>query len=194
MIPGSTGKLYAQIVNGAPFDVFLAADVERPARLEADGRAVPGCRFTYALGRLALWSRDATRVDDAGEVLRSAEFNRLAIANPRLAPYGRAAREALLALGLWEALQPRLVLGENIAQTHVFVYTGNADLGFVAWSQILAGGAGGSHWLVPAALHEPVEQQAVALRDNGPVRAFVDFLRSPDARQIIREFGYDTPP
>lgn len=195
-VSGSTGKHYAQIINGAPFDVFLAADVERPARLEAEGSAIPGSRFTYALGRLALWSRHSDLVDASGDVLRSDRFQQLAIANPELAPYGRAARDTLYALGLWESIQPRLVRGENVAQALVYAHSGNADLAFVAWSQLrgLPDGQTGSHWRVPASLHAPLEQQAVLLRDGTAARMFMVFLRGPDARRLIRDFGYDTPP
>jgi molybdate transport system substrate-binding protein len=195
LIPGSTGKHYAQIVNGAPFDVFFAADRERPALLEQDGHAVPGSRFTYALGRLVLWSPDATLVDDTGRVLDGHDFRRLAIANPRLAPYGRAAQQVLEALGLWQPLQARLVRGENIAQAFQFVASGNAELGFVALSQVVHSGATGqgSSWRIPVELHAPIEQQAVLLTDKPAASAFMDFVQSDRARAIIRSFGYETP-
>jgi molybdate transport system substrate-binding protein len=193
---GSTGKLAAQIQNGAPFEVFLAADDETPAKLERSTHAVTGSRFTYAVGRLVLWSRDPGRVDGKGEVLRSDGFERLAIADPRLAPYGAAAVQTLRSLGLYDRLQPRLVTGENITQAHQFVATGNAQLGFVALSQVEVDGriAEGSAWVVPARLHEPVEQQAVLLtqgRDNPAARALLGFLRSEPARAVIRGYGYD---
>lgn len=193
---GSTGKLATQIRNGAPFEVFLAADDETPARLERSTHAVTGSRFTYAVGRLVLWSRDPGRVDGKGEVLRSDGFERLAIADPRLAPYGAAAVQTLRSLGLYDRLQPRLVTGENITQAHQFVATGNAQLGFVALSQVEVDGriAEGSAWVVPARLHEPVEQQAVLLtqgRDNPAARALLGFLRSEPARAVIRGYGYD---
>lgn len=191
IIAGATGKQYAQIVHGAPFEVFLAADVERPARLEADGRIVPNSRFTYAIGRLVLWSADSERVDAAGAVLTSGDFQRLAIANPRLAPYGKAARETLQALRLWDAIEARLVYGENIAQAYQFVYSGNAELGLVAASQVLPGS--GSSWPVPAELHAPIEQQAVLLRETPASLAFVAFLAAPDTLRLIRQYGYDTP-
>lgn len=190
---GSTGKLYAQIVNGAPYEVLLAADAERPARLEAGGQAIAGTRFPYALGQLVLWSPDAGRVEGAS-ALRG-DFRHLAIANPELAPYGAAARDTLRRLGLWEALAPRLVRGEDIGQTYQFVATGNAELGFVALSQVA--GAGGSRWLVPADHHAPLEQQAVLLgpgRDDGAARAFLGFLRSDAARRTIAAAGYALPP
>ncbi|MDF1566026.1 MAG: molybdate ABC transporter substrate-binding protein [Deltaproteobacteria bacterium] len=189
---GSTGKHAAQIEHGAPFALFLAADAERPRRLEASGRAVAGTRATYALGRLVLWSPEPGRVDATGEVLARGEFERLAIANPRLAPYGRAAREALEALGLWERLAPRTVRGENIAQAHQFVESGNAELGLVAASQVLRPGreAPGSSWEVPARLHGPIEQQAVLLEDTPAARAFLAFLLGEEAGEIIQRWGY----
>lgn len=155
----STGKLYAQIVHGAPFDVFLAADDDYPHRLEREGRGVAGSRFTYAVGRLALWSPRPSIVDGDSAVLKQKRFRKLAVANPRLAPYGAAAREALEKLGLWTSLQPQMVFGENIAQTYQFVASGNAELGFVAYSQVK--GKAGSHWLVPASLHSPLRQDAL---------------------------------
>jgi len=190
----STGKLYAQIIHGAPFDVFLAADDDYPRRLEQEGRAVPGSGSTYAVGRLALWSPRAGYVDAQGGVLKQGGFRKLAVANPRLAPYGEAAREALGKLGLWSGLQPKMVFGENIAQTYQFVASGNADLGFVAYSQI--NGGAGSHWLVPATLHSPLRQDAVLLnrgQDNPAARAFLAFLRSPAATGIIESQGYSRP-
>jgi len=192
---GSTGKLCAQISNGAPFDVLLAADVAHPQRLEQEGLAVPGSRFTYARGQLALWSRDPKRVDDKGKVLHTDSFRHLAIANPLTAPYGAAAQQALQHLGLWETLTPRLVRGEDIGQTLQFVQSGNAELGFVALAQIqqLKAGARGSWWLVPAEFYDPIEQQAVLLahaKDNIAARAFLTFLQSRQAREIIQASGY----
>jgi molybdate transport system substrate-binding protein len=195
LIFGSTGKHYAQIVNGAPFDVFLAADRERPQRLEQDSHAVAGTRFTYALGRLALWSADPERVDGAGRVLLDGDFRRLAIANPALAPYGRAAREALTALGAWHRVESRLVTAENVAQAYHFAASGGAELGLVAWPLLRAGGAAppGSWWRVPAELHAPIEQQAVLLRDETAGREFLAFLRDPEALAILRAQGYGVP-
>lgn len=195
LIPGSTGKHYAQIVNGAPFDAFFAADAERPRRLEEERRSVPGSRFTYAIGRLVLWSPDADRVDPAGDVLKSDAFRHLAIANPELAPYGAAARSVLQALGQWETLGPKLVRGENIAQTFQFVISGNAQLGFVARSQLEAPGQafGGSSWLPPQELYAPIEQQAVLLRETPAARSFMTFMRGEEARAIVRAYGYDSP-
>ena len=195
LIPGSTGKHYAQIVNGAPFDIFFAADSERPALLELGGHAQPGSRFTYALGRLVLWSTDATLVDDAGLVLDGSRFRRLAIANPRLAPYGKAAQQVLEARGLWQPLQPKLVRGENIAQAFQFVASGNAELGFVALSQVMHSGAigRGSAWRIPVELHAPIEQQAVLLTDKPAAKNFAGFVQGEGARAIMRGFGYGTP-
>lgn len=190
---GSTGKLYAQIVHGAPFEVFLSADAERPRRLEAEGRAVAGTRFVYALGRLVLWSPDPARITGA-DALEGDDFRYLAIANPDLAPYGAAARELLEQLGLWDRLQRRLVRGEDIGQAFQFVATGNAELGFVSLSQ--AAGQGGSQWIVPPDRHPPIEQQALLLeagRANGAARAFLDFLRGDAARAQIERAGYGAP-
>jgi molybdate transport system substrate-binding protein len=189
---GSTGGHYAQIKNGAPFVAFFAADAERPRLLEQQGIAVPGSRFSYAVGRVALWSPDPDRVDAEGRVLESGTFRHLAMANPALAPYGAAARETLLALGLWERLQPRLVTGQDIGQAYGFVATRNAELGFVAWAQLRQPGAEipGSYWLVPESLHRPIEQEAVLLRDVPAARELVEFIKSDEARAIIRSYGY----
>lgn len=192
---GSTGKLYAQIRNGAPYDVLLAADAEHPQRLEQERLAVPGSRFTYARGQLVLWSRDPGRVDADAKVLRTGSFRHLAIANPLTAPYGTAAQQALQHLGLWQTLAPRLVRGEDIGQTFQFVQSGNAELGFVALTQIqqLKAGARGSWWLVPANLYDPIEQQGVLLaraKDNAAARAFLAFLQGQRAREIIQANGY----
>lgn len=196
---GSTGAFYTQIRNGAPFELLLAADAGTPARLEQEGQAVPGSRFTYALGQLALWSARAGFVDDRGEVLARGEFDRLAIANPKLAPYGRAAVETMRRMGLYERLQPRIVQGENIGQAFQFVATGNAALGFVALSQVTEGGriAKGSAWIVPARLHAPLQQDAVVLakgRDNAAARELAQFLKGDKARGIIRAYGYELAP
>lgn len=195
LIFGSTGKHFAQIVHGAPFDVFFAADSARPARLEKDGLAVPGSRFTYAQGRLALWGPQVAPSRVAEPVLHKAAFRHLAIANPELAPYGRAAQETLVTLGLWDLLNGRLVRGENIGQTFHFVMSGNAELGFVAWSQLksIPGLPDNSYWLVPSRLHQPIEQQAVLLIDSPASRAFMMFAKSDAAIDIIREHGYLAP-
>ena len=195
---GSTGKFYAQIANGAPFDVLLSADSETPLRLEQEKLAVAGSRFTYAVGKLVLWSPRAGLVDDKGEVLRSGSFKRLAIANPKVAPYGAAAMQTMERLGVWSALKDRLVQGENIAQTFQFVSSGNADLGFIALSQIRESGQprSGSQWLVPPSLHQPLRQDAGLLAPgaaNPAARAFLEFLRGSAAREAIRAFGYETP-
>ena len=193
---GSTGRHYAQILNGAPFQIFLAADIERPRLLEQEGRTVPGSRFTYAEGRIALWSAREGYVDPEGRILSDGAFRHLALANPRVAPYGRAAQSVLESLDLWTSLQERLVLGENIGQAHQFVMSGNADLGFVAVSQLQAPGRpmGGSAWIVPQDLYGPISQQAVLLKDSDAARAFLAFLRSDASRSIIGGYGYGFPP
>ena len=195
LVFGSTGKHYAQIINGAPFEIFLAADKRRPELLEAQGIAVAGTRFTYARGRLILWSSTADYVDNEGKVLARGEFRRLAIANPKLAPYGKAAQEVLLSKGLWKDLQQRMVRGESIGQAYQFVRSGNAELGFVAYSQIKQTGdtSTGSYWLVPQALYQPIEQQAVLLKENTVAREFLSFLQKLEVKKIIRKFGYDVP-
>jgi molybdate transport system substrate-binding protein len=193
---GSTGKFYAQIKNGAPFHVFLSADSDTPAKLEAEGLAVPGSHFTYAIGSLALWSAKPGFVDAKGEVLRHGQFNKLAIASPRLAPYGKAAEEVLTGMGLWESVSPRLVQGENIAQTYQFAASGNADLGFVALSQIMVDGkiTGGSAWIVPGHLHAPIRQNAALLltgKGNPAAEKLMKYLQSDKARAIIKSYGYE---
>ena len=194
---GSTGKLYAQIKNGAPFDVLLAADDETPARLEREGLAASGSRYTYAIGRLVLWSAQPGLVDAQGGILKRGGFARLALANPRLAPYGAAAMQTLQSLGVAETLAPKFVQGENIAQTYQFVASGNAQLGFVALSQAYENGRlkGGSAWIVPDTLHRPIRQDAVILehgRDKPAAAALMKYLKSDKARATIRAFGYDS--
>ena len=189
---GSTGKLYAQIAHGAPYDVFLAADQARPQKAIDEGLAVAASRYTYASGKLVLYSTDAALVDDEGNVLHSTRFARLAIANPDTAPYGSAAIEVLQALGVHDKVADRLVRGDNIAQTLQFVVTKNAQLGFVALAQIIET-RGGSRWIVPEGLYTPVRQDAVLLArgaSNPAARAFMEFLMSETARDIIRAFGY----
>ena len=189
---GSTGKLYAQIKNGAPFDILLAADSERPQLLEQEKLAVPGSRFTYAAGRLVLWSLQAALVDQQGAALTQMRFKHLAIANPKTAPYGVAAREALEKMGLWQQVQPRLVQGEDIGQTFQFVASGNAELGLVALAQAKSAQQG-AYWVVPPAYYQPIAQQAVLLekaRDNAAARDFLAFLKTPAAGLIIERFGY----
>ncbi|MEW6118909.1 MAG: molybdate ABC transporter substrate-binding protein [Pseudomonadota bacterium] len=192
---GATGKFYAQIKNGAPFEVLLAADDDTPARLEKEGLAVAGSRFTYSIGQLALWSARPGYVDGKGEVLKQGAFDHLALANPRLAPYGGAAVETMNKLGVLSALQPKFVQGENIAQTFQFVSTGNAELGFVALSQVVEDGKlkRGSAWVVPAGLHAPIRQDAVILvrgKANPAALALMKYLKEDRARAIIRAYGY----
>jgi molybdate transport system substrate-binding protein len=193
---GSTGKLYAQIKNGAPYDILLAADQRRPELLEREGDAVSGSRFTYAVGRLALWSADPARVAaDGSETLRAGAFRKLAMANPDLAPYGEAAMQTLAALGLLETLEKKIVMGENVGQAHALVATGNAELGFVALSYVLSprNEKPGSHWAVPQELYQPIRQDAVLLVravDNVAARAFLEYLKSDAARSVIERFGY----
>ena len=192
---GSTGRFYAQVRNGAPFQVLLAADDETPARLEREGAGVAGSRFTYAVGRLVLWSRQPGLVDARGEVLKSGRFDKLALADPKLAPYGAAAMETMAALGVLEAVRPRFVQGESIAQTYQFVASENAQLGFVALSQVFADGriTSGSGWVVPPELHAPIRQDAILLdkgRGNPAATALLQYLRSEKARAIIRSHGY----
>jgi molybdate transport system substrate-binding protein len=193
---GATGKFYAQIVNGAPFDVLLAADDETPARLEADGLGTSGSRFTYAIGKLVLWSADPALIDARGEVLKTGNFKHLAIANPKTAPYGAAAIEALGKLGLLAGLQGRFVQGENISQTQQFIVTGNAELGFIALSQVIKDGkvASGSAWTVPANLYQPIRQDAVLLargKDKPAAGALLAYLKGDKARAVIKSFGYE---
>ena len=195
---GATGKFYAQIINGAPFEILLAADDETPARLEKDGQGVAGSRFTYAIGKLALWSTSNDTVDARGEVLKTGKFKHLAIANPKTAPYGTAAIETLNKLGLLPTVQSRFVQGENIAQTHQFVNTGNAELGFVALSQIFKEGqiTSGSAWIIPDKLYEPIRQDALLLakgKDKPAAIALLAYLRGDKAKVIIKRFGYDLP-
>ena len=193
---GSTGRFYAQIRNGAPFEVLLAADDETPARIEREGLGVSGSSYTYAIGKLVLWSKQPTLVDAKGLVLQSASFDKIAVADPKLAPYGAAAMETMAKRGVLDALRPRFVQGENIAQTHQFVATQNAALGFVAMSQVYADGrlTEGSAWPVPADLHTPIRQDAVLLtkgQTNPAAVALLQYLKGDKARAIIRAYGYD---
>jgi molybdate transport system substrate-binding protein len=192
---GATGKLYGQIVAGAPFEVLLSADDDTPARLIAEGLAVPGSAFTYAVGKLVLWSARPGFVDDQGAVLAAGRFSHLALANPKLAPYGRAAVDVLKARGLLDAIAPKLVTGESIAQAYQFVASGNAEVGFVAYSQLMAPGrpAGGSYWLVPASLHDPIRQDAVLLKagqGHAAAAALLAYLKGDAARAVIQAHGY----
>jgi molybdate transport system substrate-binding protein len=193
---GATGRFYAQITNGAPFEVLLAADDETPAKLEKEGAAMHGSRFTYATGRLVLWSARPGVVDAQGEVLKKGDFKKIAIAAPKLAPYGAAAFETMNKLGLQAALESKLVQGESIGQTFSFVSTGNAELGFVALSQVYEGGKikSGSAWIVPASLHSPIRQDAVLLakaKDSKAAVQLMAFLKTDKARAVIRSFGYE---
>ncbi len=198
---GATGQFYAQISNGAPYDVFLAADAVRPRKTEAAGLAVRGSRFTYVRGALILVSNHAGKFGDGPAFLESGDYKRLAIANPETAPYGLAARQVLKKLGLWERLQLKTVRGNSIAQTYQFVATSNADVGFVATSQVVAreaknGETFGSSWLVPATFHDPIDQQAVLLTRGAhskAAKAYIEFLKSDDARSIIARYGYALP-
>ena len=193
---GATGKFYAQVKSGAPFDVFLSADDETPARLEKEGDAVAGSRFTYAVGRLVLWSAKPDYVDAKGEVLKGGSFAKIALAAPKVAPYGRAAVEAMTQLGLLAVLQPKFVQGESIGQAYSFVATGNAALGFVALSQVFEDGKlkTGSAWIVPTNLHSPLRQDAVILahgRDNKAAADFMRFLKTDKPQRVMRSFGYE---
>lgn len=192
---GATGQFYAQIVNGAPFEVFLSADDSTPAKLLSEGYGVAGTQFTYAIGALALWSAKPAYVHDGGAVLKANGFKHLAIANPNTAPYGLAATQVLAKLGLTDAVKTKLVEGQNIAQTLQFVASGNAELGFVALSQVYKDGqlSSGSAWRVPAELHEPIKQDALLLskgKDNPAAKALLEFLQGPQAAALINAYGY----
>jgi molybdate transport system substrate-binding protein len=195
---GATGKLYAQISEGAPFAILLSADAKTPAKLEQEGKAVPGSRFTYAVGKLSLWSGDAGRIgDDPKAALTAAETLHVAIANPDLAPYGIAAREALTAMGLWDTIQPKIVMGENIGQTFSMVESGAAQMGFIATSAIAAPGGApkGSRYDVPQSMFTPIKQDAILLKageGNKAAIAFLDYLKSDKAKAIVASFGYGT--
>ena len=193
---GATGRFYAQIGNGAPFDVLLAADVATPQKLVQEGKAVKDSAFTYAQGRLALWSARPQLVDAQGDVLRRGNFRHVAIASPLLAPYGAAAAQTLQQLGLSTAIAPKLVTAESIGQAFTMVASGNAELGFVALSQVLASGQlkSGSLWVVPASLHSPIRQDAVLLQrglSNPAAAALLVFLKSDRAKAVITSFGYE---
>lgn len=189
---GPSGQFYTQITQGAPFEVFLSADAARPKKAIEEGYAVPGSDFTYAVGKLVLWSADPARVDDTGAVLKT-DLEHVAIADPKSAPYGAAAIEVMQKLGVYETLEPKLVTGKSISQTYEFAATGNAPVGFVAWSQVI-GKAGGSSWMVPADLYAPILQDAVLLKtgaEDEAAKAYLDFLKSPEALDVIRKYGYD---
>ncbi|QVN04307.1 molybdate ABC transporter substrate-binding protein [Pseudomonas rhodesiae] len=193
---GATGQFYTQIKNGAPFEVFLSADDSTPQKLENEGDTVKGSRFTYAVGTLALWSPQAGYVDANGEVLKRNQFKHLSIANPKAAPYGLAATQVLAKQGLSDQVKDKLVEGQNITQAYQFVSTGNAELGFVALSQIYKDGkvTRGSAWIVPAALHDPIKQDAVILnkgKDSAAAKALVEYLKGPKAAAVIKSYGYE---
>jgi molybdate transport system substrate-binding protein len=191
---GASGAFYTQMTQGAPFEVFLSADADRPKKIQDDGLGVPGSRFTYAIGRLVLYSATPGLVDPAGAVLKTGSFAKLSIADPTAAPYGLAAMQAMTKLGVLATLTPKIVKGSSITQAYQFVATGAAELGFVALSQVV-NVPGGSRWLVPATLHAPIDQQAVLLRvgaTNPAARAFMKFLQSPAALAIIKRYGYET--
>ena len=193
---GATGRFYAQITNGAPFDVFLSADDETPARLEKEGVAVANSRFTYATGRLVLWSAKPGMVDEKAAVLLRNEFRYLAISAPKLAPYGTAAMETLTKIGMLPLLQAKLVTGDSTGQTFNMISSGNADLGFVAMSQVFEDGKlkSGSAWVVPAHLHSPLQQDAVLLKrgkSNPAALQLLTFMKSDQARAIMNSYGYE---
>ena len=194
---GSSGQFYAQITHGAPFQVFLSADTERPSAAERAGLGVAGARFVYAIGRLVLYSRTPGLVDGTGAVLKRPDrFRKIAIADPAAAPYGSAAMQTMTRLGVIDSLKPKLVQGASITQAYQFTQTGAAELGFVALSQVIAT-PGGSRWTVPAHLHDPIDQAAILLKTgeaNPTARRFIEFLKGAEARAIIRRYGYETPP
>lgn len=191
---GSTGKLFSQIDNGAPFEVFLAADSDRPRKAEKEGLAVPGTRFSYAQGKLVLWSAAPEAFEDGERYLKEASFARAAIANPKTAPYGKAAKQVMEHLGIWDKVQARLVRGESIAQTFQFTATSNAKVGFVAYSQVKSWKSdAGSLWKIPESYYSPIAQHAVLLikgQTNPAALAFLEFLKGPEARAIITGYGY----
>jgi molybdate transport system substrate-binding protein len=192
---GSSGQFYGQMAHGAPYEVFLSADADRPAKAEQDGLGVRGTRFTYAIGRLVLYSRTPGLAVGGGAILKGATFSKLSIADPAAAPYGVAAIQTLNTLGVYAAAKPRIVMGASISQAFQFVDSGAADLGFVAYSQVV-NVAGGSRWLVPAADHAPIEQQAILLspgQASPAAKAFLAFLKGPQAVAIIRKYGYEIP-
>lgn len=195
---GASGKFYAQIANGAPFELLLSADDETPKKLIKAGLGVAGSDFTYAIGKLVLWSADPKRVDAKGEALRKGDFRHLSIANPKTAPYGAAAVQTMSKLGVIDQARPRFVQGENIAQTHQFVASGAAEMGFVAYSQVIRNGkiGSGSGWIVPADFYDPIRQDAVLLargKDKAAAAALLAYLRGDKAKAVIRDFGYDLP-
>jgi molybdate transport system substrate-binding protein len=191
---GSSGQFYAQLAHGAPYEIFLSADADRPKKAEQDGLGVVGTRFTYAIGRLVLYSKTAGLAGADGKVLSGSGFQKLSIADPAAAPYGVAAVETLKKLGVYDQVKPKIVMGTSITQAYQFVDTGAAELGFVAYSQVI-NASGGSRWLVPASFHSPIDQQAILLytgQNNPAAKAFMAFLKSPAAVTIIKKYGYET--
>jgi len=195
LISGSTGKLYAQIKNGAPFDAFFSADTKRAKLLDNEGIAIKDSRFTYAIGKIILWSPRQDYIKDKEDILRTKNFHHLAIANPKLAPYGKAAQEVLKHFGLFNLLSSKIVRGENIGQTYQFVKSGNAELGFIALSQVKKPqqNISGSFWIVPQSLYQPIKQQAVLLKDNEASQSFMNFIKSQQSLDIIKNYGYAIP-
>ena len=196
---GATGQFYAQIRHGAPFAVLLSADDETPLKLEKEGLGVPGSRLTYAIGKLVLWSKKPGFVDAQGEVLRQGGFEKIAMANPKLSPYGAAALQVLDHMGLRERTAAKMVQGSNITQTFQFASSENAQLGFIALSQVFENGKlkQGSAWLVPSAMHAPLQQDALLLnpgKDNAAAVAFLKYLQGDQAKAVIRAFGYELQP
>jgi molybdate transport system substrate-binding protein len=190
---GSSGQFYAQMARGAPFELFLSADADRPKKAEQDGLGITGTRFTYAIGRLVLYSKTAGLVDDRGAVLKTSKFQKLSIADPVAAPYGVAAVATMNKLGVYNSLKPKIVMGTSITQAYQFVETGAAELGFVAYSQVI-NVPGGSRWLVPATFHAPIDQQAILLytgQNSVAAKAFLTFLKSPASLAIIKKYGYE---
>jgi molybdate transport system substrate-binding protein len=197
VVLGSSGKFLQQIQQGAPFDVFLSADAERPELLARSNLGVPASRFTYAIGRLALWSPDPKAFSDGEAYLKAGAFRHLAIANPTVAPYGAAAQRVLDQLGLWVGLQDKIVRAEDIGQVYAMAGSGAAEAAFVAYSAVLAGNKPGSQWLVPQTLYPPLKQDAILItraQNNPAARALLDYLKTPAAREVIESLGYDLPP
>jgi molybdate transport system substrate-binding protein len=195
LIPGSSGRHFAQIMNGAPFDIFFSADDVRPLLLEQNGKAINKSRHTYAIGQLVLWSPIDDLIDTKASILQSRDFRFIAMANPKIAPYGKATKETLTSMNLWEALEEKLIRGENIAQTFQFVNSGNAKLGFISFSQIVNSKyeISGSYWKAPKSLYEPIEQQVVLLNESFLAEDFLSYLFSAESQKIISRFGYDIP-
>jgi molybdate transport system substrate-binding protein len=192
---GASGQFYAQMARGAPFEVFLSADADRPKKAEQDGLGITGTRFTYAIGRLILYSTTPGLVDDGGGVLKKGSFNKLAIADPTAAPYGVAATQTMRKMGVYDRVRPKIVMGSSLTQAYQFVDTGAAELGFVAYSQVI-NVPGGSRWLVPASNHAPIDQQAILLytgQNNPAAKAFIAFMKGPQAVAIIKKYGYELP-